>query len=232
MTRLTIITKIRFLAAIAPVVLSIASPILIAGFYLFGVMPAMLRENQVHAMQAADGLESALYQMDWGKTQPDGMEIVRGQQRRFVTLVDSVRAHATTPDQLEKLNQIARTANPIFEAMRKGEGEDVEPRLRELLGMIADLNAANEAAIDAAAARAQSRSRMFIAIAVIAGILVPWAGFVMVYRIGSQAEGGLKAIRGRLERMTESGATAEDLGEIDKALAELGFPKPNPMLAE
>ena len=147
MTRITIATKLRLVSAIAPLVLLIATPILAGAFYLFGLMPALLQENQYAVLRAADGLESALYKMDWGRTQPDGLEIIKGQERRFVGFVDSARSHASTRGQLDKIEQIAQTANPIFDQLRQASpGDDsVEPKLRNLQGLIADLSAANDA---------------------------------------------------------------------------------------
>ena len=234
MTRITIATKLRLVSAIAPLVLLIATPILAGGFYLFGLVPAQLQENQYAVLRASDGLESALYKMDWGRTQPDGLEIIKGQQRRFVGYVDSARSHASTRDQLDKIEQIAQTANPIFDQLRQaGPGDDsVEPKLRELQGLIADLNAANDGAMTEVVARAESRSRIFIAIALVAGLLVPWVVFFLVYGQAGQVGGGLRAIRSCVERLQERVGQSVELKEIDEKLTQLGVPKPNPMFAE
>jgi hypothetical protein len=234
MTRITIATKLRLVSAIAPLVLLIATPILAGGFYLFGLMPALLQENQYAALRAADGLESALYKMDWGRTQPDGLEIVKGQERRFVGFVDSARSHASTRDQLDKIEQIAQTANPIFDQLRQASpGDDsVEPKLRNLQGLIADLNAANDGAMTEVVARAESRSHIFITIMLVAGLLVPWAVFFLLYRQAGQVGGALRAIRNCLEKLPEAAGQSVELKEIDEKLTELGFPKPNPMFAE
>ena len=234
MNRITIATKLRLVSAIAPLVLLIATPILAGGFYLFGLMPAQLQENQYAVLRASDGLESALYKMDWGRTQPDGLEIIRGQERRFVGYVDSARSHASTRDQLDKIEQIAQTANPIFDQLRQASpGDDsVEPKLRQLQGLIADLNAANEGAMTEVVARAESRSHIFIAIALIAGLLVPWGAFFLLYRQAGKVGGALRAIRSWVGKLQESAGQSVDLEEIDDQLTELGFPKPNPMFAE
>ena len=234
MTRITIATKLRLVSAIAPLVWLIATPILAGGFYLFGLMPALLQENQYAVLRASDGLESALYKMDWGRTQPDGLEIIRGQERRFVGFVDSARSHASTRDQLDKIEQIAQTANPIFDQLRQASpGDDsVEPKLRNLQGLIADLNAANEGAMTEVVARAESRSHIFITIMLVAGLLVPWAVFFLLYRQAGQVGGALRAIRNCLEKLPEAAGQSVELKEIDEKLTELGFPKPNPMFAE
>jgi hypothetical protein len=234
MTRITIATKLRLVSAIAPLVLLIATPILAGAFYLFGLVPALLQENQYAVLRATDGLESALYKMDWGRTQPDSQEIIRGQERRFVGLVDSARSHASTRDQLDKIEQIAQTANPIFDQLRQASpGDDsVEPKLRNLQGMIADLNAANDGAMTEVAARTESRSHIFITITLVAGLLVPWAVFFVLYGQAGQVGGALRAIRSCVERLPEGAGQSVELKEIGEKLTELGFPKPNPMLAE
>lgn len=234
MTRITIATKLRLVSAIAPLVLLIATPILAGGFYLFGLMPALLQENQYAVLRASDGLESALYKMDWGRTQPDGLEIIKGQERRFVGFVDSARSHASTRDQLDKIEQIAQTANPIFDQLRQtSPGDDsVEPKLRNLQGLIADLNAANEGVMTEVIARAESRSHIFITVLLVAGLLVPWAVFFLLYRQAGQVAGALHAIRSYFEKLPEGAGQSIGLKEIDEKLTELGFPKPNPMFAE
>lgn len=235
MTRITIATKLRLAAAIAPLVLLIATPIIAGGFYLFGIVPSLLQENQFSEMRATDGLESALYKMDWGRTQPDGLEIIKGQERRFVGYVDVARAHASTREQTDKIEQIAQAANPIFDDLRKASpGDDsVEPKLRDLQGLIADLSAANQGAMAEIVAATESRSHTYIAITVIAGLLVPWVLFFFLYSQAGQVSGALHEIRERVEKMAEGAASkSADLEAIDQKLAELGFPKPNPMFAE
>lgn len=235
MNRITIVTKLRFMAAIAPIVLLIASLIIASGFYLFGTMPALLQENQFAALRAADGMESALYKMDWGRTQPDGLEIIKGQERRFAGFVDSARGHASTRDQLDRIEQIAQTANPIFDQLRKASpGDDsIEPKLRELQGLIADLSAANESAMNEVVARSESRARIFIGITILAGILVPWVLFFLVSQQAGRIGHALRDFRAHLEKLSEGPAgQSQDLKTIDDELAELGFPKPNPMFAE
>jgi hypothetical protein len=235
MTRITIATKLRLAAALAPLVLLIASPIIADGFYLFGIMPALLQENQFAELRAADGMESALYKMDWGRTQPDGLEIIKGQERRFVGFVDVARAHASTREQADKIEQIAQAANPIFDDLRKASpGDDsIEPRLRDLQGLIADLSAANQGAMAEVVAAAEARSHTYIAITLIAGLLAPWALFFLLYSQAGQVNSALREIRDGVEKMTQGAAgKSADLEVLDQKLTELGFPKPNPMFAE
>jgi len=235
MTRITIATKLRLAAAIAPLVLLIASPLLAGGFYLFGMMPVLLQENQYAELRATDGMEAATYKMDWGRTQPDGLEIVRGPERRFVGFVDSARSHASTREQLEKIDQIGRTANPIFDDLRKASpGDDsLEPKLRDLQGLIADLSAANEGVMSEVVASAESRAHLYIAILLIAGLLVPWAMFLFLFQQAGQVSAALREIRSQVEKLAESAAgQSAELKTIDEKLTELGFPKPNPMFAE
>jgi len=235
MTRITIATKLRLVAAIAPLVLLIATPIIAGGFYLFGIMPTLLQENQFAELRAADGMESALYKMDWGRTQPDGLEIIKGQERRFVGYVDVARAHVSTREQADKIEQIAQSANPVFDDLRKASpGDDsVEPKLRDLQGLIADLSAANQGAMSEVVAHAESRSHFYIAITLIAALLVPWALFFFLYGQVGQVSRALHEIRSRVEKMSEDPARkSADLDAIDQKLTELGFPKPNPMFAE
>ena len=235
MTRITIVTKLRLAAAIAPVVLLIAAPIIAMALYLFGALPALLQENEYAAMRAADGMETAIYKMDWGRTQPEGMEIVRGQERRFAGWVDTARAHATTHDQLDQLDKIAQTANPIFDALRQANPADdsIEPKLRDLQGLVVDLIATDESAIMGIGAVTESRARLLIGLLLIAGVLVPWAAFVVLTRMAGQVKTSLREIRNRVQKMAAGPAgQSEDLRMIDEKLTELGFPKPNPMLAE
>jgi hypothetical protein len=240
MNRITIITKLRFIAAIAPVILLVAAPILALGFYAFGAMPAVMHDNQYAALEAARGMETALYKMDWGRTQPDGLQIVQDQQRGFAGWVEAARSHASTEAQVDAIEKIAETANPIFDAMRQAaSGDDsFEPRLRDLQGLVADLISTDDAALLTIAARAEARARVMMIVTVAAGVIVPWLCFIAILRMSAGAGAALREIRHRAENIAErAGAAAQadlakDLGVIDAKLAELGYPKPNPMLAE
>ncbi|MHB8383073.1 MAG: hypothetical protein ACYDC3_12140 [Candidatus Binataceae bacterium] len=240
MTRVTISTKLRFMAVIAPIILLIAAPILALSFYGFGAMPVMLHDNQYAALEAARGMENALYKMDWGRTQPDGMQIVQDQQRGFVGWVDAARAHATTRTQLDAVEKIAEAANPIFDALRAAEpGDDsLEPRLRDLQGLVADLVSADDAAMLTIADRVQARAQVMIILTVVAAVIVPWLCVIGILRTTSGADAALREIRRGVGHIADRAGVspapelAQDLSVIDTRLAELGYPKPNPMLAE
>src|SRR5579862_196596 len=81
MTNVTVITKIRFLAGLAAIILLIASPLLALGFLGYGNIPADIKDEQLAAIKYAEGLDAALYKMEWGRFQPDGTQIVVDQQR-------------------------------------------------------------------------------------------------------------------------------------------------------
>ena len=68
---------------LAPLVLLIASPLLALAFIQYGNIPADIKDEQVSAIKYADGLDAALYKMEWGRFQPDGVQIIVDQQRRF-----------------------------------------------------------------------------------------------------------------------------------------------------
>jgi len=225
---------------LAPIILLAAAPVLGFGFYAFGAMPAELHENQDAALAAARGMETALYKMDWGRTQPDGLQIVKDQQRGFVGWIDSARSDASTQAQLDGIGKIARAANPVFDAMRSAApGDDsLEPRLRDLQGLVSDLINADDAVLDTIAGRAQARARVLIIVTVTAAVILPWLCFIVFVRMTGQAGKAIREIRQRVENISDRAAAAHDaaLGKelevIDARLADLGYPKPNPMLAE
>ncbi|HVA80215.1 MAG TPA: hypothetical protein VNF29_04765 [Candidatus Binataceae bacterium] len=240
MTRVTIITKLRVILALAPIILLAAAPVLALGFYAFGAMPAELHENQDAALAAARGMETALYKMDWGRTQPDGMQIVQDQQRGFVGWVDAARLHTSTQAQFDAIEKISLAANPVFDAMRSAApGDDsLEPRMRDLQGLVSDLINADDAVLDTIADRAQARARVLIIATITAAVIVPWLCFIVLVRMTGQAGKAIHEIRHRVESIAGRAASlhdaslGKDLGVIDAKLSELGYPKPNPMLAE
>ncbi len=240
MTKITVITKLRFLAALAPVVLLIATPFFALAFYGFGAIPAELQDNQYLAVQAARGMETALYKMDWGRTQPDGLQIVKDQERGFVGWVDTARSRASTQAQLDAIEKIAEAANPVFDAMRQAApGDDsIEPRLRDLQGLVSELIAADDSAMMSIAGRAEARARTMIFLTVATTVIVPWLCLIAILRMSAHANAALREIRHVVERIADrTGAAAveglaKDLSLIDQKLTELGYPKPNPMLAE
>jgi hypothetical protein len=235
MTRITILTKLRFVAALAPLLMVIAAPMLAMAFYVFGAMPTVLNEDQVQAIRAAHGMELALYKMDWGRTQPDGMQIVQDQQRRFVSWVSVARDHVETKAQYDALGRIVKSADPIFAAMRKAEPGDqsFEPDLVKLQGLVSDLGSADDAVMEDVASRAHTRAIVMIVIVAVAGFIVPWGCFAVVARLCSGGQIALRDIRHHLDDLIDrAGEPNEDLRAIDERMTELGFAKRNPMLAE
>lgn len=239
MANITVVSKIRFLAGLAPVILLIVSPLLALAFWEFGNVPADLRDDQLSALRFAQNADAALYKMEWGRTQPDGVQIVMDQQRRFADQLDSAAHHLYTADQSAKLKALAEAAKPTLDAYRHADPHDevMIAKMRDLHTMAAELESADEAALDQYVEAAQSRARELIAVVVVAGIIVPMICFAMVWAITRSMRTDLRTMRSALERMEESSpakdaSTAPVIGEIDGALTRQGYPKPNPMLAE
>lgn len=237
MSNITIITKLRFLAGIAPVVLLIVAPLLAVAFSAFGRIPSTMMDNEIAALRYAQGLDVALYKMEWGRTQPDGAQIVLDQQRRFADLMDSAARHVSTSDQRDKLAALAQAAKPTLDALRTADPHDeaVNSRMRDLHSKVSDLTNADDAALARLAASSESQARQFIVLALIAGVLLPLVCYAVIWRLTEAIRTDLQAIRRSLEKLTErptDASTAPDVQEIDQALTQLGFPKPNPMLAQ
>jgi hypothetical protein len=235
MNNLTIVTKLRFTAAIAPAILLILAAVIAGAFHVFGMLPQAIYENEYAAARAAAGMENALYKMDWGRTQPEASQIVMDQQRGFISEIEVARQHISSTEQAERIEKIANDARPLFDAMRTAApGDDsMEPRLRDLEGTIADLTSVDDAALIAVASNAQSQARTMIAITLIGLVAVPWICFVVITRLSGNLYAELKTIRARVNVMAEGEpAPSEDAKVFDESLTNLGFPKPNPMLAE
>jgi hypothetical protein len=235
MNNLTIVTKLRFIAAIAPVVLLLAALPIAGAFHVFGDAPAEIYENEYAAARAAEGMENAIYKMDWGRTQPDASQIVMDQQRGFISEIELARQHIATRDQAERIEKIANDARPLFDAMRQAApGDDsLEPKLRDLQGTVADLMSVDDAALLAVASSTQKQARVMIAIAIVAMVVIPWICFVMIASMTGTLYKELKEMRRRVESIGEHEQTpSDDTRALDASLTNLGFPKPNPMLAE
>jgi hypothetical protein len=235
MNNLNIATKIRLTAVLAPVILAVAALAIAGAFYQFGALPRSIVDNQYVAARAAEGMENALYKMDWGRMKPDGAQIVLDQQRRFIDQIETARTHITSREQAEKIEKIANDAKPLFDTMRIAQqgDESLEPKLRDLEGTVADLIGAEEATLQSISAAAETRSRTMIIITVLALVVVPWICFVVISRMASRVNAELREIRRRIQDLSERHPeTAADIRPIDEALNQLGFPKPNPMLAE
>ncbi|HXW84097.1 MAG TPA: hypothetical protein VEJ86_06810, partial [Candidatus Binataceae bacterium] len=134
MNRVTIVTKLRFAAVIAPIVLLIAMAVVALTVFQFGALPAQMYDDQYAAMRAADGMEIALNKMDWGRYQPDGSQIVLDQQRQFGEFIENARGHVDTPEQADKLQSVGDHAQPLFDSMRKAAAGDttLEPKVLDL----------------------------------------------------------------------------------------------------
>ncbi len=235
MNNLTIVTKIRFMAAIAPAILLIAAAVIAGAFHVIGTVPREIHENESAAARAAQGMETALYKMDWGRTQADASQIVIDQQRGFISDIEIARQHIGSREQAELIEKIANDARPLFDAMRTASPSDdsLEPKLRDLQSAVADLVSVDDAAVIVAANSAESQARTMIAITIVALVAIPWICFVVIARLSGNLYKELKEMRRRMDDIAEGGASsANEVGAIDDSLSELGFPKPNPMLAE
>ena len=235
MNNLTIVTRLRFIAAIAPAILLLAAAVIAGALHVFGTLPREIHENQYAAARAAAGMETALYKMDWGRTQPDASQIVIDQQRGFISEIEIARQHIASRDQAERIEKIANDARPLFDAIRTASPSDdsLEPKLRDLQGTVADLMSLDDAALIAVANSAESQARIMIAITIVALVAVPWICFVVIASLTSNLYKELKEMRRRLDDLAEHEPTSsDDINTLDEALTKLGFPKPNPMLAE
>jgi hypothetical protein len=180
-------------------------------------------------------MENALYKMDWGRSQPDSAQIVLDQQRGFISEIEIARTHIVSREQAERIEKIANDAKPLFEAMRTAQpGDDsLEPRLRDLQGTVADLMSVDDAMLLAAAANAEYTARTMIAITLVGVVVLPWICFIVIARLTGRLYADLREIRRRFDALAERSELPEgDARAVDQALIELGFPKPNPMLAE
>jgi len=236
MANITIVTKLRLLAGIAPIILLIVGPLLAVAFSAFGSIPQMMSDNEIASLRYAQGLDVALYKMEWGRTQPEGAQIVLDQQRRFADLLDSAARHVATSDQRDKVAALAQAAKPTLDALRTADPRDeaVNARMRELHTKVSDLVNADDAALTRFSANSENQARQFIVLVLIAAVLLPLVCYAVIWRLTQAIRIDLQAVRRSLEKMTErpDASTAQDLGEIDQALTRLGFPKPNPMLAQ
>jgi hypothetical protein len=235
MNNLTIVTKLRFIAAIAPAILLLAAAVIAGSFHILGTLPRQLHENEDAAARAAYGMENALYKMDWGRTQPDASQIVMDQQRGFISEIELARQHIASREQAELIEKIANDARPFFDAMRTASPNDdsLEPKLRDLQGAVVDLMSLDDAALIAVANNAESQARLMIVITIVALVAIPWICFVVIARLSGNLYKELKEMRRRVDDLAERAPTpSHDISTLDEALTKLGFPKPNPMLAE
>jgi hypothetical protein len=235
MNNLTIVTKLRFLAVLVPAILLIAAAVIAGAFHSVGTLPREIHDNEYAAERAAQGMETALYKMDWGRTQPDASQIVIDQQRGFISEIEIARQHIASREQAELIEKIANDARPLFDALRTASPSDdsLEPKLRDLQGKVADLISLDDAAVIAVANNAGSQARRMIAITIVALVVVPWICFILIARLSGNLYKELKEMRRRVGDLAEHAPTpSDDISALDEALAKLGFQKPNPMLAE
>ena len=235
MNNLTITTRLRFAAAVAPALLIVVAVLIVGAFHFFGTMTRAIHDNQYAAARSAEGMETALYKMDWGRSQPDSAQIIMDQQRGFIAEIETARTHMGSREQAERIEKIANDAKPLFEAMRTAQpGDDtLEPRLRDLQGTVADLMSVDDAMLLTAATNAESTARTMIAITIVGVVVVPWICFLVIARMTGRLYAQLREIRRRFDALADRSEVPEgDARAFDEALAELGFPKPNPMLAE
>ena len=239
MSRITIVSKLRFFAAIAPVILVAASVYLAGGVYIFGGAADAIYEHELAGIKAADAMEIALYKMEWAQSQADGSQIIADQRRSFAHWIDLARDRAQTDDQRNIIASIAQQAEPLFEQLKNSSPRDesVNREARELHARINDLIAADDAVMLQVVAAHRRAASTMLAVILVAGVLIPWLGFAAVYVVCGRIRSGLGAIRRSLESLSARPAGAAlaadpDFDTIDRALEGLGFPKPNPMLAE
>ena len=112
------------LAAIAPLVLLIVCPLVSLAFSAFGNIPATIKENQLASINNANGMDAALFKMEWGRTQPEAAQIIVDQQRRFAYMLDSAARNSYTTDQREKLQTLAQAAKPTLDTFRHSDPRD------------------------------------------------------------------------------------------------------------
>ncbi len=235
MRKFNIVTRLRLGAALSPVLLILATPVLAVSIYGFGSTPRYLYENQIAALRAAEGMDAALYQMQWARSQPDGDQVVKDQQRRFVGLLGTARDHIETVEQARAVEAIAKLAEPLFADLRSvlTDDEHLAPRVRELHGLVNELISADLGSLLALAERAESHAWWMIVLAAFAGFFVPWTGVAVLVWMFGGLDRALRTIRGEL-RSVDEGAKQPDsaLAAVDATLTSLGYPKPDPMLAE
>jgi hypothetical protein len=239
MANITIVSKIRLLAGIAPLVLLIVCPFASLAFSAFGNIPATIKENQLASINYANGMDAALYKMEWGRTQPESTQIIVDQQRRFADMLDSAARNLYTADQREKLQTLAQAAKPTLDTFRHADPRDEaeNAKMRDLHMMVTNLLNADEAALDQYSDLTINRARQFIVLIVISGVLLPIVCYAVIWRFTETVRTDLRTMRAQLEKVEEQPgvkdpAIAPEIDAIDQTLTRMGFPKPNPMLAE
>jgi hypothetical protein len=239
MANVTVVSKIRLFAGVAPVILLIASPLLALAFVQFGNIPADIKDDQVASIKYAEGLDAALYKMEWGREQPDSVQIIVDQQRRFADYLDSAVHHVYTDEQRDKIGALAQQAKITLDAFRRADPHDevMNAKMRDLHAMVSDLESADEAGLDQYADAVSSRAHQLVAVVIVTGVVIPMICFALIWRLTQNTRADLRAMRAELESVRENPAPMEPsmahaIERIDQALERQGFLKPNPMLAE
>jgi flagellar biosynthesis/type III secretory pathway M-ring protein FliF/YscJ len=239
MANITVVSKIRFIAGLMAVVLLVASPLMALAFLEFGNMPSDIKEEQVNAFKYAEAADSALYKMEWGRFQPDGVQIIVDQQRRFADVLDSAAHHLYTDQQRTRLDALANEAKPTLDAFRHADPHDdvMIAKMRDLHTMVSDLENADDAALEEYSNAVKNRAHELVAVVVIAGVIVPMICFALIWQLSADVRADLRAMRTEVENVADlpiakETAIARMIEVFDQALTRLGFPKPNPMLAD
>jgi len=239
MANVTVVSKIRFLAGVVLVVLLIASPILALALLEFGNIPSSIKDEHLAAIKYAEELDAALYKMEWGRYQPDGVQIVVDQQRRFADFLDSASGHIYTAEQRAKLDALAQAAKPTLDAFRHADPHDevMAAKMRDLHTMVTEVENSDDVALEQYSDAARTRARQLIALVIVAGVVVPVICFALLWGLSKSVRADLRAMRTELESVADNPlakqpSIARVLEAFDQALTRLGFPKPNPMLAE
>jgi hypothetical protein len=242
MANVTVVSKIRFLAGLMLAVLLIASPILALALLEFGNIPSSIKDEQLAAIKYAEGVDASLYKMEWGRYQPDGVQIIVDQQRRFVDFLDSASGHIYTAEQRAKLDALAQAAKPTLDAFRHADPHDevMAAKMRDLHAMVTEVENADDVALEEYSDAAKTRARQLIALVVVAGVVVPSICFALLWGLTRSVRADLRAMRAELESVADISeqplakepSIARAFEAFDQALTRLGFPKPNPMLAE
>jgi hypothetical protein len=80
---------------------------------------------------------------------------------------------------------------------------------------------------------AQSYARTMIAVAIVGLVAIPWICFALIAGLTGSLYKELKEMRHRVQALSEhESSPSDDTKAMDTSLTNLGFPKPNPMLAE
>jgi hypothetical protein len=235
MRRIKVVTRLRLLAAIAPVILIPAAAYIAGGLYIFGNTIDTLHDRQLLAIQSARGMEVTLYRMEWARSRADATQILADQRRAFANWLEVAHDQAESDEQRNAIAAIAQQFDPLYEQFRRAAptDESVDQRARDLHARINDLIGADDAALLALAAADRRESFQLIAVMLVFGIAVPWLAFVALSVSARRLGGVLAAIRRRVDDLAARGGAADgDLAAIESALEGLGYSKPDPRLAE